>query len=151
MTYKLIILCVLAILAVVFISACSANKPKNLGITNGKFSACPSSPNCVSSQASDENHKIAPLKAHGELATVMANLKENIKQMDGSKVIKLEGAYLHAEFTSNIMRFVDDLECFYDKDNNKIEVRSASRIGYSDFSANRKRIETLRTIFEKKQ
>ncbi|WP_291328578.1 DUF1499 domain-containing protein [Desulfovibrio sp. UCD-KL4C] len=148
MTYKLIILCVLVLLAIFFISACSSKKPDNLGVVNGEFRACPSSPNCVSSQATDPEHKIDPLKAHGNIKIVMEKLKKSIEQMEGSKVIMLEGAYLHAEFTSRIMHFVDDLECFYQEENGEIAVRSASRIGYSDFSANRNRIKHLRTIFE---
>ncbi|WP_031481915.1 DUF1499 domain-containing protein [Maridesulfovibrio frigidus] len=151
MTYKLIILCGLVLLATLFISACSASKPKNLGIKNGKFATCPKSPNCVSSQAIDDEHKVAPLKAHGDIEIVMKTLAESIEQMSGAKVVQREGPYLHAEFTSSIMKFVDDLECFYEEDKSEIQIRSASRIGYSDFSANRNRIKKMRIIFEKIQ
>lgn len=149
MTYKLIITCILVLLAILFIAACSAKKPEKLGVVNGEFTACPSSPNCVSSQATDSEHKINPLKAHGDIKTVMENLKKSIEQMNGAKIITQKDTYIHAEFTSRIMRFVDDLECFYQQESGEIAVRSASRIGYSDFSANRKRIEHLRTIYEK--
>ncbi len=147
MTYKLIILSVLILLATLFISACSTSKPNNLGIKNGKFAACPKSPNCVSSQAIDEKHKVFPLSAHGDIENVMIKLAESIEQMNGAKVVEREGPYLHAEFTSSIMKFVDDLECFYEEDKSEIQVRSASRIGYSDFSANKNRIEKLRKKF----
>jgi len=81
----------------------------------------------------------------------MVNLTNSIQTMFGGKVIKIDGNYLHAEFTSRVMRFVDDMECFYDEPAGVIQIRSASRVGYSDFDANRKRVEVLREIFAKTQ
>ncbi|MFT6724717.1 MAG: hypothetical protein ACJARN_001584, partial [Arenicella sp.] len=52
--------------------------------------------------------------------------------------------YLHAEYTSRTMRFIDDLELLVSPDTKRIDVRSASRIGYSDGGVNRTRIESLR-------
>lgn len=71
--------------------------------------------------------------------------------MYGGKVVEIKEFYLYAQFTSRVMRFVDDLECYYDKEKGLIQIRSASRIGYSDMGANRKRVEELRTIFAKTQ
>ena len=45
------------------------------------------------------------------------------------------------------MKFVDDLELFYN-DESVIHVKSASRLGYSDFSVNRERVEQLRQSFQ---
>jgi len=42
------------------------------------------------------------------------------------------------------MKFVDDLEFWFDADSGVIQVRSASRVGRSDFGLNRRRIEDLR-------
>jgi len=47
------------------------------------------------------------------------------------------------------MGFVDDLEFYFSKEN-VIQVRSASRLGYSDFGVNRKRVEKLRELFAAK-
>jgi uncharacterized protein (DUF1499 family) len=55
--------------------------------------------------------------------------------------------YLHAEATSLIFRFVDDLECVLDRAANVIHVRSASRVGHGDMGVNRKRVERLRQLF----
>ncbi|RQW79161.1 MAG: DUF1499 domain-containing protein, partial [Methylococcus sp.] len=53
---------VVAILcAGLLVSACAGERPANLGVTNGTLTACPDSPNCVSSQAGDERHRIEPL------------------------------------------------------------------------------------------
>ncbi|HOW77583.1 MAG TPA: DUF1499 domain-containing protein [Candidatus Competibacteraceae bacterium] len=54
--------------------------------------------------------------------------------------------YLHVEFRSAVFGFVDDME-FYFSPPGTIQVRSASRTGYSDFGVNRERVETLRTRF----
>ena len=42
------------------------------------------------------------------------------------------------------MRFVDDVEFWYDPAGQAIAVRSASRIGRKDFGVNRARIEAIR-------
>jgi len=54
--------------------------------------------------------------------------------------------YLHAEFRSAVFGFVDDVE-FYVSPPGTLQVRSASRTGYSDFGVNRERVETLRARF----
>jgi uncharacterized protein (DUF1499 family) len=46
----------------------------------------------------------------------------------------------HAEFTSRFFGFVDPVA-------RKIHLRSAARLGYSDFGANRRRSATLRAAF----
>ena len=51
--------------------------------------------------------------------------------------------YVHATTRSLIFRFADDVEFFFDESNQVIHFRSSSRIGYSDFGANRARMEQL--------
>ncbi len=46
------------------------------------------------------------------------------------------------------MGFVDDFEAHVGPGARVIELRSASRLGYSDFGVNRKRVEAIRTAFE---
>lgn len=132
------------------VSGCSSKVPE-LGINGGQFSPCPETNNCVSSQALDSQHAIAPIKAHGGIDKVMVDLSNAIESMFGSKVVEINGPYLRAEYTSRIFRFVDDLECYYDVEEGLVQVRSSSRVGYADFNANRQRVEDLRIIFEKTQ
>jgi len=146
MIYKLIFLLIIVSIAGLFTTAHFSSPPKNLGINGGNLSSCPDSPNCVSSQASDEKHMVQPFKADGPTVQVMANRKACIKKMDGN-IIASNGPYLHAEFRSKWFRFVDDLECVYDEAEGKIDIRSAARLGYSDFGVNRKRVEKLRRLF----
>ena len=48
------------------------------------------------------------------------------------------------EFTSSLMKYVDDVEIYFTGADGLAHVRSASRLGYSDMGANRKRIEMIR-------
>lgn len=57
--------------------------------------------------------------------------------------------YLHAECRSAFFGFVDDLEMHLRLKQNLIAVRSASRLGRSDFGVNKKRIEVLRSQLRK--
>ncbi len=118
--------------------------PTNIGIESGKLAPCPTSPNCVSSQSQDAEHKIEPLTYTSSLAEAMANLKTTIENMERTKIITQTDNYLYAEFTSKLMGFVDDVEFFLDESANVIEIRSASRLGESDLGVNRQRIETIR-------
>jgi uncharacterized protein (DUF1499 family) len=125
----------------------SGKRPANLGVVDGKLAPCPSSPNCVSSQAADAEHGIAPLTFAGEPKAAIANLQKVILAMPRTKIITIDGNYLYAEFTSAIMGYVDDVEFFANPDKGIIEVRSASRLGESDLGVNRQRIETIRANF----
>jgi uncharacterized protein (DUF1499 family) len=118
--------------------------PTNIGVESGKLAPCPTSPNCVSSQSQDAEHKIEPLTYTSSLQEAMTNLKTTIENMERTKIIEETDNYLYAEFTSKLMGFVDDVEFFFDESANVIQIRSASRLGESDLGVNRQRIETIR-------
>ena len=56
---------------------------------------------------------------------------------------------LHAEATSLVLHFVDDIDAILDVGAGLIHIRSASRKGHSDFGVNRKRIEKFRAQLRK--
>ena len=126
---------------------CSACQPLNLGVTDGKLSPCPDSPNCVSSQSSDKKHFIEPVRYEGTEQTPMERIIEVIQGMKRCRIITMDNHYIHAEFTSAFFRFVDDVEFYFDSKAKIIHMRSASRIGYSDFGVNRQRMEEVRSLF----
>lgn len=130
----------------IMMTACSGSRPDNLGITNGILADCPSKPNCVNSQAADEDHAIAAFTYEGSREAAFDRLKKAISSCDRMTVVEEKDDYLHIECTSAIMRYVDDLE-FYFPEEKVIQVRSASRLGYSDLGVNRDRVEHLRTLF----
>ncbi len=110
-----------------------------------KLAACPSSPNCVSSQASDEGHFIAPFKITGKIEYAWTALKTALVSQSRTVITNETGDTLHAEATSLVFRFVDDIDAILDADARLIHIRSASRTGYGDFGVNRKRVDTLRS------
>ena len=136
------------IMVCVFLTCCSGTRLSTLGIKDGRLAPCPGSPNCVSTQAQDEKHRIDPLKYTGTQDQAKQRLVQVISTMPRARVITDEQGYLHVEFTSLIFRFVDDVEFFFDDANKLIHFRSASRTGYSDLGVNRKRMEEIRKRFE---
>jgi uncharacterized protein (DUF1499 family) len=125
----------------------SGTRPTNLGVNDGKLRDCPNSPNCVSSQSSDAEHKISALTYTGDAAKALEDLKSVISSLPRTKIITAKDNYIYAEFTSALMGYVDDVEFYLNTDQQIIEVRSASRLGESDMGANRDRIETIRAKF----
>ena len=122
----------------------TGKRPSNLGVRDGKLAPCPSTPNCVCSQSEDAGHKIEPLTYKSTPEVAFTQLKQAIESQPRTKIITQSPNYLYAEFTSAIMKFVDDVEFYLDEDAKVIHVRSASRLGQSDLGVNRKRIETIR-------
>ena len=145
--FKMMRRLVFTVACLVVLPQCTGKRPANLGITNGTLSACPSSPNCVSSQSTDESHYIAPIRYNGTLTQARNAIISVINSMDRTRIVTNKRNYLHAEFTSALFRFVDDVEFYFDDGEKIVHLKSASRVGYSDFGVNRERIETIRTRF----
>lgn len=107
---------------------------------------CPSSPNCVSTQATDEGHAIAPIRYRKARAEAKEALKAAIATLPRTKLVEEDESYLHYEFISLLLRFVDDVEFVFDDDAKIVHFRSASRTGYSDLGVNRQRMEQVRSL-----
>lgn len=125
----------------------AGKRPTNLGVNSGKLTPCPDSPNCVCSQNQDDLHKIAPLTYAVSKPEAISKLKAVITDLPRTKIITETEDYIYAEFTTSLMKFVDDVEFYVDDANKIIHMRSASRLGQSDMGVNRNRIETIRTQF----
>jgi len=117
--------------------------------TTRTLTPCPASPNCVSSQASDAEHFTEPLRFTGDATLAWNRLKSALGKESRLSIVEDTGSYLHAEAVSLVFRFVDDIEFILDPDAGVIQVRSASRTGYSDLGVNRRRVEHLREVFSK--
>jgi uncharacterized protein (DUF1499 family) len=139
----------IALLSFTFLLGCSGTIPK-LGMDNGQLIPCPDKPNCVSTQATDKPHYVQPIEYSGTSQEAQDRLLQVLKAMERTKIIAIEENYIRVEFTSSVFRFVDDAEFFFlSVANGKvvIDLRSASRIGHSDFGVNRERIELIRSKF----
>ncbi|MBT8122822.1 MAG: DUF1499 domain-containing protein [Gammaproteobacteria bacterium] len=122
-----------------------------MNTSSAELPACPDSPNCVSSQATDERHRIDPLAFSGSPGEALARLKRAVLSEPRMTIVAEEGAYLQCEARSLIFRFVDDLAFQLDAAQGVIHVRSASRTGHSDFGVNRRRVERIRQAFSQQQ
>ena len=128
-------------------TGCTGKMPE-LGIENGRFKQCPRTPNCVNSQAKDKKHFIEPILITATPLEAKNYILKTLYELKVSKVIAVEDNYIRAEFVSKIFRFVDDVEFYFPDNDSKellVQVRSASRVGYSDLGVNRKRIEQIRS------
>jgi uncharacterized protein (DUF1499 family) len=125
----------------------SGTRPDNLGVRDARLAPPKRTPNNVNSQVdknADAQHYIEPLRYSGDARKAWAVLRKIIDGMPRAKVVKAEANYLYAEFSSKLMGYVDDTEFYLDETSGVIQVRSASRLGSSDFGVNRERIESIR-------
>ncbi len=125
--------------------------PADLGVRDGRLKPPSTTENSVSSQAAlypDHPQRsyadIAPLALKGDGPATLARIKAIVEGMEGAKVISSDPGYLYAQFTTRLMKFVDDVEFWFDPANKVIQVRSASRVGRGDLGVNRRRIEAVR-------
>ena len=125
-----------------------AGVPDNLGLKNQLLSPCPGTPNCVSSQEKNSQHRIQPITFEGSLERAKEKLYQVINSMRGTRIITQDDVYWHVEFTTLLFRFIDDVEFYFNESQSLIHVRSASRQGYWDLGVNRRRVETIRFRFQ---
>lgn len=129
----------------------SGRPPQGLGVTDGRLKRPSYTPNSVSSQASlwaghpqAAAAQIDPLPLKGTAAEAMGRLRAAVESLPGARVVEQRDDYLRAQFTTRLMKYVDDAEFWLDPAAGVIQVRSASRVGRKDFGVNRARIEALR-------
>ena len=113
------------------------------------LSPCPGTPNCVSSQEKNSQHSIQPIIFEGSLELAKERLHRVINSMRGTRIITQDVLYWHVEFTTQLLLFIDDVEFYFEGSQSLIHLRSASRSGYWDLGVNRRRMETIRSKFEK--
>lgn len=147
---------IIALLALLTVAAgqlgwLQGTPPGDLGVREGRLKPPSMTENSVSSQAAlYPEHPlrgyaaIAPLPVKGDGPATLARIKAVVESMAGARVVKSDPDYLYVQFTTPLMKFVDDAEFWFDPANNVIQVRSASRVGRKDFGVNRKRIEAVR-------
>jgi uncharacterized protein (DUF1499 family) len=129
----------------------SGRAPADLGVTNGRLKPPSNTPNSVSSQAGlwpghpqRDRARIEPLALRADRGEPIARLQAFVAAMPGARVVSVRGDYLYAQFTTPLLRFVDDVEFWLDPAAGVVQVRSASRLGHGDRGLNRERIEAIR-------
>ncbi len=124
---------------VVLMASISAAAPEPL------LPACPSSPNCVSSLATD-SHFIAPFRYTGDGTAALSRLREILAKRADTRIVADVSGRLQAEFRTTL-GFVDDGLFVLDARTGVIQIRSAARVGYWDLGKNRRRMEEIRREF----
>lgn len=114
-------------------------------LDDNSLGTCGKKPNCVSSfQNPGDGHYVAPLIMR---ATLLLKIDSALESLGCTKKIS-DINYWKYECRSDIFGFVDDLELLYRPAPRKLYFRSASRVGYSDLDANRKRVKKLKELLK---
>lgn len=126
-------------------------QPNGLGPHDGRLKPPSMNPNSVSSQAvlypehpMRDYARIEPLPVLGSGPQTLERIRRIVETMDGAKVVQANSGYLYAQFSSRMLKFVDDTEFWVDPQAGVIQVRSSSRLGRKDFGVNRARVEAIR-------
>jgi len=149
--YRFVELGLTLALILFIVGGCSGKRPDAIGMGPSGLSGCPKSPNCVSSEAKYKQHAIESFCLKGDPNVSWLLIQDEIASIPVWVIITATDNYIHVECKSRIFRFIDDLELYFNSSNGSISIRSASRIGYSDFGANRRRVELLRSKLRAKQ
>ncbi len=146
-----IALAVVAVLLAARVGAFSGKPPANIGVRDGKLKPPAKTPNSVSSQADlwpeaplKDEARIAPINLQGDGKATIAKIAKVVEDLPGSHIVEQSDNYLYAQFTTPLLRFVDDVEFWFDPAAGVVQVRSASRVGRKDFGVNRARVENIR-------
>ena len=147
------------VVAVVVVGAIGAGQlglfqssaPTDIGVRDGRLKPPSSTDNSVTSQAAlypDHPQRsystIAPLALRGDGSATLAKIKTIVEAMPGARVVSSTPDYIYAQYTTQLMKYVDDVEFWFDPAAYVVQVRSASRVGKSDLGVNRKRVEAVR-------
>ena len=136
----------LALLVTTSLSACSSPSTVRQLASVPELAPCPATPNCVSSLSRDTSQRVPAFTA--ETAADWQRLQALLLSSPRSYPIARATHYLHVEVHSALLRFRDDVELRYSPKQQRIDVRSASRLGHYDFGVNRQRIDALRARYE---
>jgi len=147
-----IIVIAVAVLLSARLGAFSGRAPNNLGVRDGRLKPPSKTPNSVSSQA--DLWPDAPQRAYARIEPIalvdgdgkatIARIAQVVEALPGARIVERRDDYLYAQFTTAVMRFVDDVEFWFDPVAAVVQVRSASRVGRKDLGVNRVRIESIR-------
>jgi uncharacterized protein (DUF1499 family) len=123
-----------------------------LGVSDGLLQRPSKTENSVTSQASRWPEH--PMRAYAEVAPLalaggsgpatLERIKAVVSVMPGARIVEARADYVYATFETQWLKFVDDVEFWFDPAANVVQVRSASRLGRKDFGVNRARVEAIR-------
>ncbi|MET0396522.1 MAG: DUF1499 domain-containing protein [Longimicrobiaceae bacterium] len=128
-----------ALAAVLLLGGCYP-APRGLAAPGEALRPCPSTPNCVSTEAADARHAMPALPFADAPAAAQARARAALLAEPRTRIVAEAPGYLRAEARSRLIRFVDDVEVVVDGGARVVRFRSASRVGRSDLGVNRARM-----------
>lgn len=152
---KLPLFAALLLVALLVVPVLLSSRIPEVSPVDGRLRPCGKAPNCVSSQADDEAHRVEPLRLPADIEpyAAFARFLELLESRRDARVHARSPlqpdapvAFAHLEFVSPYLRFRDDVALLLDPAARLVHVRSGSRIGYSDLGKNRARVEELRAV-----
>ena len=147
MKFVVILVSILILIVVVFAVLgwySSRLTPKTM--TNETVLQCGEKPNCVSSQrVSKPSQLVEPILVSGNKP--VDDLVVEAVEATGGKLVSADSTLIVATYQSKMFRFIDDVVVKINPAPGRhIDIMSSSRVGHSDFNANRHRVEQLRQI-----
>ena len=124
-------------------AGCIAHAQEGHEANYNTLTACPDSPNCVSTKSTDPDRAMSPLPYVETREKSRERLILVLRSMKRCNIVTAKPAYVHAEFRSALFGFVDDVTFVFDDDQHLIHFRSGSRTGYYDFGTNRNRMKEI--------
>eukprot|EP00579_Thalassiosira_antarctica_P008147 CAMPEP_0201899148 /NCGR_PEP_ID=MMETSP0902-20130614/49818_1 /ASSEMBLY_ACC=CAM_ASM_000551 /TAXON_ID=420261 /ORGANISM="Thalassiosira antarctica, Strain CCMP982" /LENGTH=257 /DNA_ID=CAMNT_0048432477 /DNA_START=32 /DNA_END=802 /DNA_ORIENTATION=+ len=147
--------------------ATTGAQPKDLGVatrksrTEGSYvglKACGNSPNCLASSNPKTDLPVRTISGWNggsikDVKKVIDTYQVGHNDIDGGgfKVMEYDEKekYLYVQFQSYQAGYIDDFECWFNPKSGRFDVRSSSRVGYSDFGVNNLRLEYIAGRLEK--
>ena len=129
------------------LAAYSWRRP-TLGVIDGQLQPCGAKPNCVCScHAGDAAIESLPI-ASEEPRTAFDRARKCVESLPRTALVEAAPGYARYECSSALFRYTDDVELLLDESAGEIHIRSASRVGHSDFGVNRQRVAAIRERFQ---
>lgn len=110
---------------------------------------CPPLPNCASTEAVTFVHSIQPFTLDIPLDEAWPLIQESVANLPRTTIEHEYPGYIFAKTHSRVFHFLDYFEVVAVPEENRLNVRSSSLLGISDFWVNYFRTETFRKSLEK--
>ncbi len=111
---------------------------------------CPPLPNCASTEAVTFVHSIQPFELKMPMDQAWPLIRESVSQLSGTTIEHEYTGYIYAKTYSPVFHFLDYFEVLMVPHENRLNIRSSSLLGISDFLANYFRTENFRESLEVK-
>ena len=133
-------------IAFIFVGSNKVPPAPALGVRGGLLTPPPNRANTVSSQLLESERRVSPFSMPNGLEDARVVIGEAVMKLPRTKLVSETDDYLRYECSTALMRFVDDLELYFNEKEKLVHIRSGSRVGFWDLGVNRRRVEQLREL-----